>query len=288
MKTKREISAISPAGLVATGFSNCTFSVCDLDGNFFFGRTLDPITCFSFASDGRIAIGTEGGELQVWNREGKMLAHRFWLARITSLALYGNLIAIGTHNSIYLEKIYGKHVCGVNGQEWVRGLAFSPDGQMLASGNWDHTVRLWRITDDALMPLFVLKGHTNRVIDVTFSPDGQTVASGADDGTVRLWSNGQLLSVWSNHRITGNWVADLSFSPGGQLLVGRTQKGTVCLWSRCLWSDKLHLAQSWHFEEFPQAVAFVGDRIVVATEKGTVFSLNQHQEFQEVNHDQDV
>jgi len=69
--------------------------------------------------------------------------------------------------------------------DWVYSVAFSPDGQTLASGSWDKTVRLWRVSDGRL--LRTLKRHTNGVWSVAFSPDGQTLAWGSDDGTVRLW-----------------------------------------------------------------------------------------------------
>jgi len=62
----------------------------------------------------------------------------------------------------------------VNGTDGVWSLAFSPDGQMLASGSADNTIRLWRVSDGA--PLRTLKGHTNVVTSVAFSPDGQTLA----------------------------------------------------------------------------------------------------------------
>jgi WD40 repeat protein len=64
-------------------------------------------------------------------------------------------------------------------------VAFSPDGQTLASGSVDNTVRLWRVADGAL--LRTLEGHTDLVWSVAFSPDGTLLASGSWDGTVRLW-----------------------------------------------------------------------------------------------------
>jgi WD domain, G-beta repeat len=61
---------------------------------------------------------------------------------------------------------------------------FSPDGQTIASGSWDNTVKLWR-RDGTL--LTTLNGHESSVSSVAFSPDGQTIASGSGDNTVKLW-----------------------------------------------------------------------------------------------------
>jgi len=62
---------------------------------------------------------------------------------------------------------------------------YSPNGQVLASGAYDNTVKLWSATTGR--GLRNLTGHTNWVTCVAFSPDGKTIASGSYDGTVRLW-----------------------------------------------------------------------------------------------------
>ena len=67
------------------------------------------------------------------------------------------------------------HVC-IELPSQVFSVAFSPDGQTLASGSRDYTVRLWRAADGTL--LRTLKGHTEDVYSVAFSPDGKTLASG--------------------------------------------------------------------------------------------------------------
>jgi WD40 repeat protein len=69
----------------------------------------------------------------------------------------------------------------------IESVAFSPDGQLLASGesygaNW---VRLWAVDSGEL--LRTLEGHESGVIDLHFSPDGVILASGSYDGLVRLW-----------------------------------------------------------------------------------------------------
>ncbi|NJR76211.1 MAG: hypothetical protein HC773_26820, partial [Scytonema sp. CRU_2_7] len=69
--------------------------------------------------------------------------------------------------------------------ERVWSVAFSPDGQTIASGSEDHTVRLWDVETGECVK--ILKRHTDRVRSVAFSPDGKTLASGSEDETIRLW-----------------------------------------------------------------------------------------------------
>jgi cytochrome c len=66
----------------------------------------------------------------------------------------------------------------------IAGLAASPDGTMLASASWDHTVRLWPLAGGAAR---TLEGHTQNVNGVAFSPDGRTLVSVSYDLTVRIW-----------------------------------------------------------------------------------------------------
>ena len=132
----------------------------------------------------------------------------------------------GSKNEMYSTKTstkYNKNFANLTGHAWeVRTVKFSPNGQFLASGSHDGSVRLWNVTSGKV--LHVLQGHFYDVISLAFSPDGTILASGGWDMKINLWNltSGVLLETWS---IDPHIAMDLVFSPdGSSLAVGRGER----------------------------------------------------------------
>jgi len=68
----------------------------------------------------------------------------------------------------------------------VRAIAYSPDGQLVASGGDDATIRLWNAVTGKNHGS-VLRGHQGAVLAVAFASDGHSVISAGGDGTIRVW-----------------------------------------------------------------------------------------------------
>jgi len=99
-------------------------------------------------------------------------------------------IAIWTIGQQQPDRVFDGHTAP------VAGLAVSPDGLLLASASWDHSVRLWSLSGGAPR---VLDGNTQNVNGVAFSPDGKNVLSAGYDATLRIWpvsgGNGAVYTV---------------------------------------------------------------------------------------------
>ena len=107
-----------------------------------------------------------------------------------------------------------------------REVAFSPDGQILATSSVDSTVKFWRVADGQLLRTLQ---HPEGVTSIAFSPDGRQLVSGSYDGKVRVWevSNGALTRTLAGH--TGT-VWSVAFSPDGTRVASSGEDKTVKLW----------------------------------------------------------
>lgn len=109
----------------------------------------------------------------------------------------------------------------------IYSVAFSPNGEVVASGSDDKTIKLWRVEDG--QEIVTLTGHANSVYTVAFSPDGQMLASSSHDKTVKIWrmKDGQEIRTLRGHI---NSVYGAAFSPDGEIIASSSWDKTIKIW----------------------------------------------------------
>ena len=111
----------------------------------------------------------------------------------------------------------------------MRSVAFSPDGNTLASGSSDQKIILWDVK--RCQPLDKpLSGHKNSVSSVAFSPDGNTLASGSSDQSIILWDVEKRQPL--GEPLTGHksGVLSIAFSPDSKTLASSSDDQSIILW----------------------------------------------------------
>ena len=141
----------------------------------------------------------------------------------------GTKLAVASSIGIWIYNAQtGEEIDLITGHtDWVLSIAFSPDGNTIASGSSDKTIRLWNANTGK--HLRTLSGHTSRNYNLAFSPDGNTIASGSYDKTIRLWNKNtsKLLRTLTGHT---DFVDSIAFSPDGKYIASGSGDGTILLW----------------------------------------------------------
>ena len=152
----------------------------------------------------------------------------------------------------------------------VSRVAWSPAGDVIATGSEDNSVRLWRASDGT--QLQVMQPGLFDVFGLAFNPDGDLLAASYEDGSVRVfdvYSGVQLLEIEAHQGIA--WT--VQFAPSGNTVVSAGDD------SRIVYSDPYTGAEQISIAlpegERAQVLRYSDDgrRLAVGTNQGQVLCL---------------
>ncbi|MGD2180293.1 NB-ARC domain-containing protein [Lusitaniella coriacea] len=148
----------------------------------------------------------------------------------------------------------------------IMSVAFSPDGRVLATANWDTNIYLWDVSSGNQLAIY--SGHGDKVWSVAFHPHQPLLASGSDDRAIKLWDveSGTCLRTLEGHE---GYIRSVAFNASGDKLASGSVDGTVRLWNPqtgdCIRVLQEHTAQVWSvaFSPTGDSLASAGNDLCV-------------------------
>lgn len=195
-----------------------------------------PITRIRFSGDGkRLASGDADGRIEIWDplsgrNVASLCCHRYGIqdlawspdgsrlvsaARVDGVALWNVEQHVRTATLLFQPSFDAIKV------------AVSPDGNWIAAGLSDGTIRVWSAANPT--PGREWRAHMGDMGFLGFSPDSKMVLTAGSDHLVRLWD---VASGKKRHELRGHegLVMDAVFMPDSARLVTADLKGTIIVW----------------------------------------------------------
>ncbi len=188
--------------------------------------------CVAFSRDGKSIVAGGTGAVTVWDATSGELTNTFdvrgWVNSLMFSPDSGSLAITSGTGVVTLDRQASQERLWFHAHEDATlCVAFSPDGQILASSSSDQSVKLW----DALTGenRAILTERAGVVQSLAFSPDGRTLVTGGLDSAVRLWDISSLDERFTLRGHAGS-VNDVAYSNDGRTIVSASADGTIRIW----------------------------------------------------------
>jgi WD40 repeat protein len=200
----------------------------------------DAVASMAFLPGQLVAIANSClGRVRLWdfasNREVAQLDHvsqsRDWAHFWVLYSKRQNALVAASRHAVRMWNLAGtgeKHILSGH-KKAINGLAFSPDGKLLASAGDDPVVNIWDPMTGQLLrqlPHFHSGGG-----EVAFAADG-TKLTAAKGGAIQIWdvASWQKLAAVMEPEL-GNWIGSVALSPNGHHIAAcGCQRGGLTLW----------------------------------------------------------
>ena len=190
----------------------------------------------SFSSDGKsVATGATDSEVQIWNEDGhvnrRLAGHDSWIMCVVFHPSDPSSLATGSiDGTARLWNIFdgtSKQFAPGDGPVW--SVAFSPDGNSLATGSGGGLISRWDLRDAKGAPMVRFPSDRGSVWSIRFSPDGKWITAGCQDGSIQIRDlvGTDVMQLTGVHE---GQILSLSFTPDGRFLASGSSEGRICVW----------------------------------------------------------
>jgi WD40 repeat protein len=193
-------------------------------------RTDGDVLALAFESKGGLWSVEEPGVVRHWDVAAQQ--QRQWHdleepATLWAIHAGAGLAAGGSDELQVWDMDTGDLKAGWPVPAWIDSLAFSPRGNLLATGHDDGVVRLWDPAADRMVREF--RAHGQAISALAFSPDGKRLATAGEDKTIHLWDLEAAKPIGSLLGHTDR-IPTLAWHPDGKRLLSCGWDTTARVW----------------------------------------------------------
>lgn len=216
-----------------------------------FGPYSTDITCIDFSPDGRLLFAGAAEKDSIGNGDDREYLESDSASTIR---------VVSVEKGTVLQTLEGH-------TQDIMSINCSPDGNTIASGSLDKSIRVWKKTGEEFSLSYVLDKHFLGVTSVSIDASGKQLLSGSHDTTIRLWEleTGELFRTFIGHT---NRVNSARFSEQGDRIVSASTDRTARIWN--MTGEEILTCQG-HFDSIRDATfSQDGQQILTASKDNTV------------------
>ena len=230
-----------------------------------------PVQSLLSLPNGWLVVRSVAGDASVWEASGDRPIHRINLGGPArpgrSMTAIDDILVACLENSplTLFDLANGLQLRTLRSHPGVAiCVDAAPNGQMVASGGSDRSLRLWDLESGECVQ--TLQGHAAFVSAVAWDPSSSRIVTASADGTLRVWDldQGRCVQVLEGHR---GPIRDLVITEDGRIALSAGQDGSIGVWDIVEGSNIRFLRGQ---SGAVTSVALVGETVVGGGEDGTV------------------